>query len=83
MLTLRQEGLLCMALQELFWANAVHAIGMAKRGCWLNSLYTHFILSGVNFPLVLQSAAEVSNMSTKLKTSTIDIPGNDREAAWE
>lgn len=48
-----------MALQKLFWANAVHAVGMAKCGCWLDPLDTHFILSGVNFPLVLQSLAQV------------------------
>lgn len=58
-LTFRQQGLLCMALQELFWATAVHAIGMAKRGCWLNPLDPHLILSGVNSPFVLQSSAQV------------------------
>ena len=58
-LTLRQQGLLCVTLQELFWANAVHAVGMTKCGCWLNPFDTHFILSGVNFPLVLQALAQV------------------------
>ena len=58
MRTLRQKGLLCMALQELFWTGAVHAIGMAKGGCWLNPLNTHFILSWVNFALVLHKIAK-------------------------
>lgn len=65
-LTLRQEGLLCMALQELVWTNAVHAIGMAKGGCRLNSLDTQLILSGVNFPLVLHELESVRWQRTEV-----------------
>ena len=52
-LTIRQQRLLCMALQELFWACAVHAIGVSKRGCWLNLLHSHLVLLWVDLALVL------------------------------
>lgn len=56
-LTLRQQRLLCVALQELFRASTVHAIRMAKCGCWLHYLDSHLILLGVDLALVLQLKA--------------------------
>ena len=67
MLTLRQEGLLSMALQELVWASAVHAIGMAKGGCRLNLVDTQLILSGVNSPIVLHNLASIKCLRVRLK----------------
>jgi len=52
-LTLRQEGLLSVALQELVRAGTVHAIWVAKCGCWLHFLHSHLILLGVNLALML------------------------------
>ena len=83
MLTLRQEGLLSMALQKLVWASAVHAIGMAEGGCRLNLLDTQLILSGVNFPLVLHKSASVKWLTVGFKGSLQQVPWNDTEAASE
>lgn len=80
-LTLRQEGLLCMALQELVWTNAVHAIGVAKGGCRLNFLDTQLILSGVNFSLVLHELKSVRWQTVECKDSLQQVPLTDTEAA--
>ena len=83
MLTLRQEGLLSMALQKLVWTGAVHAIGMTKGGCRLNPFYTQLILSGVNFPLVLRKLASVKWLRVSFEGSLRQVPWNDTEAALE
>jgi len=42
-----------MALQEVVRAGTVHAIWVAKGGCWLHFLHSHLVLLWVNLALVL------------------------------
>lgn len=70
-----------MALQELVWTSAVHAIGVAKGGCRLNFLDTQLVLSGVNFPLVLRELQSVRWQRVQCKDSLQQVPWTDTEAA--
>jgi len=57
-----------MALQELVRAGTVHAIWVAKGGCWLHLLHPHLILLWVNLALVLWAYVQVLEPDTSRLT---------------